>query len=327
MSYDLTTINSAFEKAAARCQQWQNIIVSISGGSDSDVMLDLLLQVCPKEKLHLVFFDTGIEYSATKSHLYDLEKKYNITIDRQHATVPVPIGCKKYGVPFLSKFVSQMISRLQRHNFDFANDGNKSFEELKEKYPKCVGALTWWTNSYPAMEGKKSRFNINSDYALKEFLIATPPTFAISAECCEGAKKSSSRLYERENNFDCKCVGLRRAEGGIRANSIKNCYTFDPKATTQNFRPIWWFTDEDKAVYIDKYNVRLSDCYTLYGMKRTGCAGCPFNSHFEDDLLTLQKYEPKLYTAVNNIFGESYNYMRKYREYKKHRRKTKDEME
>lgn len=112
-------------------------------------MLDLLLKTCDnKNKLHFVFFDTGIEYAATKEHLEYLENKYNIKIERQRAKVPVPLGCKTYGQPFLSKFVSQMIERLQKKNFDFANDGNKSFDELMEKYPNEKGALTWWCNEY-----------------------------------------------------------------------------------------------------------------------------------------------------------------------------------
>ena len=50
-------------------------------------------------------------------------------------------------------------------------------------------------------------------------------------------------------------------------------------------------------------------------MKRTGCAGCPFGRDFEYELEVIQKYEPRLYKAVNNIFGESYEYTRRYREF------------
>lgn len=96
-------ISSAMQKTAARLLHFQKIMVSLSGGADSDVMLDLLLKVCPKEKMTFVFFDTGIEYEATKRHLDYLEGKYDIVIDRQRAAVPVPLGVKKYGLPFISK--------------------------------------------------------------------------------------------------------------------------------------------------------------------------------------------------------------------------------
>ena len=52
-------------------------------------------------------------------------------------------------------------------------------------------------------------------------------------------------------------------------------------------------------------------------MKRTGCVGCPFNSRFEDDLAIVREHEPALYKAAINIFGKSYEYTRKYREFKK----------
>ena len=70
-----------------------------------------------------------------------------------------------------------------------------------------------------------------------------------------------------------------------------------------------------------------SRCYTAYGLKRTGCAGCPFGRDFEYELEVIKEHEPKLYRAVNTIFGSSYEYTRKYREFaaqKKAEEKTAD---
>ena len=53
------------------------------------------------------------------------------------------------------------------------------------------------------------------------------------------------------------------------------------------------------------------------------CAGCPFGRDFEFELEVIEKYEPKLYRAVNNIFGDSYAYTRKYREFCKLKNKGK----
>lgn len=45
------------------------------------------------------------------------------------------------------------------------------------------------------------------------------------------------------------------------------------------------------------------------------CAGCPFGRDFEKELKIIKKYEPKLFVAVNNIFGDSYEYTRKYKNF------------
>lgn len=71
----------------------------------------------------------------------------------------------------------------------------------------------------------------------------------------------------------------------------------------------------DKLDYEKQRNVIHSKCYTEYGLKRTGCAGCPFGKNFEQELKIIEEYEPKLFKAVNNIFGDSYEYTRKYKEF------------
>ena len=108
------------------------------GGADSDICMDICEKVRPHE-VHYVWFDTGIEYQATKDHLVYLEKKYNITIDRRHVAVPIPVSNKTWGEPFLSKYVSEMISRLQKHEFDWKDE---PYETSIRKYPNCKAALS-----------------------------------------------------------------------------------------------------------------------------------------------------------------------------------------
>lgn len=91
-------INSAFRKLHANLMfRSERAMVSISGGADSDMMLDMIMALdpgknYPNSEIHYVWFDTGIEYTATKQHLKDLEEKYGITIERQRAKTPVPIS-------------------------------------------------------------------------------------------------------------------------------------------------------------------------------------------------------------------------------------------
>lgn len=305
------------------------VFVGISGGSDSDIVLHLIETAIQDNKIayrlgetplqiddceiHYVFFDTGIEYEATKRHLDDLEKETGVKIERVRAKVPVPLGVKKYGVPFLSKYASEMIERLQRYDFDFANDGEKSFEELLEKYPKCKVALKRWCNK----NGKNSSFNISRFAYLKEFMILNPPPCKISNKCCKGAKKDNGHDYIEENDCDLQILGLRKAEDGIRSTNIHSCYTESDNGGCDQFRLIWWFTDKDKAQYKEYFKLRNSDCYEVYGLCRTGCAGCPFGSRWEEELAIIEIHEPKLFKAVWAIFGDSYTYTRKYREYAK----------
>ena len=306
-------------------QMHDNIMISYSGGSDSDIILDIVMRVINEDKelfknkkVQVVFYDTGIEYDATKKHLDDVEKKYGIKIERIRADKPVPLGCKEYGLPFLSKLASELIERLQKHNFDFKNDGNKSYEELKEKYKGIDSALGWWCNEYPNRKGRVSHFNINAFKYLKEFMIENPPDFKISNKCCKGAKKDPSKKYQEENKIDLKILGLRSAEGGVRTTAIKSCFTdngLDMNKPSE-YRPIWRFDNNTKQKYKEICDVKYSDCYEKYGFTRTGCCACPFGSKFDDELNEIQKHEPKLYNAVNNIFGKSYEYTRKYKKFK-----------
>ena len=300
---------NAFCKAQQYLNKCEKAHCSISGGADSDVMLDLITKADTDHKVSYGFYNTGIEYEATLKHLDYLRDKYGVEITEYRAKAPVPLACKKYGQPFISKHVSEMTMRLQKHNFDWQD---KPFEELYEKYPKCKIALQWWCNNHK--EG--SRFNIDNNKLLKEFMVANPPDFKISNKCCNHAKKYVARDAEKQEGCDLKIVGVRKSEGGIRAVAYKSCFSDSSSNSVAMFRPLFWVTDTDKKEYEQDCNIVHSECYWKYGLPRTGCAGCPFGRGFEKELEIIREYEPKLYKAVNNIFGDSYEYTRKYREFR-----------
>lgn len=298
--------------ALARCfevvQGHQHIVCSCSGGSDSDVMVDMLLRCGAKDKTDFVFFNTGLEYVATFEHLKEMEQKYGISIHRVNAIKPIPICVKEYGVPFWSKFASEMIYRLQSHNFQWEDE---SFDILIERYPKCKTALKWWCN---ITTGNTTQYSIKRAPYLKEFMVLNPPTFKISGKCCIYAKKVASEKFTNDGTYDLKCIGVRQSEGGIRSAVFKTCFS-DGKGIDQ-FRPVFWLRDNDKKEYCEHYGVTHSQCYTQYGLVRTGCFGCPFGKRFEDELQSIAQYEPKLLRAANSIFGESYDYTRMYLEFR-----------
>lgn len=294
----------SFMIANTKIDTKHRIVCSISGGSDSDIMLDIVAKLDVQNKAKYIFFDTGVEYEATKRHLDFLENKYDIKIERMKAITPVPLGCKKYGVPFWSKHVSEMIKRLQRHKFKWED---RPYDELIVDYPLCKSALKWWCN----LHGGNSKFNISYVRGLKEYMIAYPPKFKISPDCCKGGKKNNARKFLTEYDADLNILGIRQAEGGIRGAAYKTCYSpAKGSESWDNYRPIFWYTNQDKAQYERVFNVQHSDCYTKYGLDRTGCAGCPFGKNFEWELEVCQQYEPKLYVAINKIFGDAYAYTR-----------------
>lgn len=288
---------------------YKNVLVSVSGGSDSDIVLDLVLSL-RRKGISFLFFNTGMEYRATFEHLKYLEHKYNITIERQRAYVPVPLGVHKFGQPLLSKYVSEMIERLQKHGFDFAVDGDKSYEELRQKYQNCKSALRWWCNC----EKQGSRFNIDYYRGLKEYMVENPPDFAVSAGCCKGAKKDTVHKYIKSHDFDLSINGVRKYEGGIRNVAYKACMDTNGNPTT--YRPIFWYRDEDKLYYEKVFAVSHSNCYSLYNLKRTGCACCTFGRDRDEELSVCQKYEPNLYKAAVNIFGKGHDYVKGYYEFR-----------
>ena len=312
-------INNAIRKIHANLMfRSERAMVSISGGADSDMMLDMIQalgpeQNYPNDEIHYVWFNTGIEYTATKRHLDYLEAKYGITIERRKANTPVPIGCKTWGQPFLSKRISQYISRLQAHGFQWENE---RFETLYARYPNCKAALRWWCNDF----GEGSQLNIEKCRLLKEFMVENPPDFKISDRCCKGAKKDVAHDYLREIRATINIVGIRKAEGGARATAYNSCFD-EPsrRGEAAQFRPLFYITDQDKELYCKRRGVTHSDLYEKHGFVRTGCACCPFGSRFELELEAADKLDPGLAKAARNIFGAAYEYTRAYRRFKAER--------
>lgn len=296
--------------AIINSSRYKKAVCSISGGSDSDIMLDIVWRCDKDNKVDYVWFDTGLEYQATKDHLKYLEDKYEIEIIKYKSIKPIPLICRNYGQPFMSKQTSEFISRLQRHDFEWQDD---TFDFLYNKYPKCKSALEWWCNT----KGSGSAFNIERNKLLKEFMIDNPPTFKVSNKCCDYAKKKVIHKLINENNYDLNITGIRKAEGGARGYAYKNCFDDNNDNGCDNYRPIFWYKNKDKFDYEKAYNIVHSKCYTEYGLHRTGCVGCPYGKDFEFELEVINKYEPKLYKAVNNIFKDSYEYTRKYQEFRK----------
>lgn len=293
---------------------YKRIACKISGGSDSDIMLDLVWRCDKDNKVTYIWFDTGLEYQATKDHISYLEKKYDVHIQRQKAILPIPLSAKKYGQPFINKRVSDYLERLQRHGFQWEDE---SYDELIEKYPRCQTALRWWCNT-----AKSNQFCISRHKCLKEFLIKAKPTIPFSCKCCVYAKKKVGNKLMVDGQYDLDVIGVRKAEGGPRANAYKSCFDkrsdnwSDDQTGWDTYRPLFWLKNEDKRQYEEVYHVIHSDCYAKYGLRRTGCAGCPLGMDIQAELNAIKEYEPGFYQAAMHTFGDAYELTARYRQFK-----------
>ena len=218
----------------------KNWRVAYSGGADSDTIM-WLLRYCGYEPRG-VFYDTGLEYSATLNHI-DWMKDQGFNIETVRAKMPIPTSQRKYGRPFISKYVSDRLSRLQKHSFDFQRDGKKSFDELIKIYPRCRSALRWWTNDHKGLGT-----NISWNKYLKEFLIEYGLPFKVSDKCCDGAKKLPIKEYSKDNDIDLMILGIRKSEGGKRASTYKNCFVLKKSYTYSMYFPLFWWKNDDKTL-------------------------------------------------------------------------------
>ena len=308
-------IFDSYVKARSVLEKYDSAMASISGGADSDVVLDILARLDADHRIRYVWFNTGLEYKATRDHLDFLEEKYGIEIERFRPKKSVPTCCREYGQPFLNKHVSEQIHSLQINHFDFTD---MEYEEMAEKVG--VSNAKWWHNRYCGHWTRgNSVLDIRRNKYLKEFLIDNPPTFPISDVCCDWAKKKTAKAAWKASSAPLNITGVRRAEGGIRSYSYTNCYTISGKGP-DSYRPIFWYTNEDRAQYKALFDIRNSDCYEVWGFTRTGCVGCPFNRKLEEEQETMNLFEPQMYKACNHVFGDSYKYTKLYRDYAANRK-------
>lgn len=300
-------------KCEAVFSNHERALVSISGGADSDVMIDVVERVRKEQPIEVIYvwFDTGMEYRATKEHLAYLERRYGIEIERHRAIKTIPVSCREYGQPFRSKYVSAMMARLQRIDFEW--DGG-TFEVLSEKYGhRQRSAMRWWCNDF-AIDGKIGRFDIGRIRHLKEFIMENPPWFKISSKCCDYAKKNVSHKIEKERSVDVSLIGVRKAEGGSRA-AYNKC--FDHAHGIDTYRPLFWLSNGDKERYDEAFGIVHSDCYEVWGFKRTGCAGCPYAKDRWKELATVETHEPNIAKACKKVFADAYEYTRMFEEFKR----------
>lgn len=306
-----------------------NAICSYSGGSDSDIMLDLIERTRKLFNLPAIkyaFFNTGLEMKATKDHVKATAEKYGVEITEYRPKVNIVQATRQHGVPFVSKIMSAGLSEWQKKGvplsiadeYAAAEDKEAKRQELRERYPKCESVINFLCCCNSKGEPRPNiQIVINSSRYMRDFIGECPPDFKISAKCCDYCKKQLAHRVQKD--YDMIITGERRDEGGMRSVPRKDntalCFTENSDGQYR-FRPLYYVSDADKAWYKDYYGIRYSDAYEVYGLTRTGCCGCPISYKAVEDLEKIKPYEPQVVKAAWNIFGKSYEYRKKYNEYK-----------
>lgn len=317
---------------AKRLIEHPNAICSYSGGSDSDIMIDLIERtrtLFDLPPITYVFFNTGLEMKATKDHVKAVADKYGVNVQTIRPKISIVQASRKYGIPFVSKIMSGGFEEWQKKGVpltiadEYAAAENKQAKraELSKRYPHCESLINFLCCCNSEGDPRPNiQLVINSSKYMLDFIKEYPPDFKVSAKCCDYCKKQPAHNIQK--GYEMIITGERRDEGGMRSVPRKDCTTMCFTETSNGqfrLRPLYYVSDNDKAWYKEYYNIRYSDAYEVYGLTRTGCCGCPISYKAIDDLNKIEPYEPNVVKASWAIFGKSYKYRQKYNEYKKER--------
>ena len=325
-----------------RLLQHPNAICSYSGGSDSDILIDMIeqaRQIVTLPKVKYVFFNTGLEMAATKKHVQETREKYGVEIEEIRPKKSIITISREYGIPFVSKIMSAGLSQWQKKGIplsiadEYTNATDKAAKrkELSARYPKCEQVINFLCCCNSKGEPRPNiQLVINSSRYMLDFIKECPPDFVCSADCCTHCKKNPA--HKAQKGFDLVITGERRDEGGMRSvprheNATGTMCFHEESDGTFRFKPLYYVSDSDKSWYKQKYGIRYSDAYEVYGLTRTGCCGCPISFKAVHDLEKIAPYEPGVVKASWNIFGKSYEYRKKYNEYKAKRDKISEQID
>lgn len=246
----------------------ENFYLSFSGGKDSTVLHYLLDVSLPNNQIPRVFINTGIEYKSIVKFVKELAEKDNRIIII-NSSVNIKKMLEEKGYPFKSKEHSLRVNQ-------FNKGSNANF-------------IQKYINGYEK-DGKPSRYVCPKTllYQFKE-----RGKYNYSNLCCYEMKKKPVHKWAKENNRSIVITGMRKEEGGNRAN-IKGCVLTNNQDKVVKFHPLLVISDEFEDWFINKYNIQLCELYyPPYNFKRTGCKGCPFALDLQEVLDKMERYLPQ----------------------------------
>lgn len=260
----------------------ENFYISFSGGKDSTVLSALVDIALPNNQIPRVYANTGIELNMIRDFVFDLAK----SDDRFFIikpSVPIKPMLEKEGYPFKSKIHSNCVNLYQT---DPTKNMWKGYTGQRPQY--------WHTTTCP----KKLMYQFTEENNLR-----------ISDICCVKMKEEPLKNWAKDNERNIAIIGIMKAEGGRRTQST--CLQFSGKKV-KKFQPLVVVTKDWEDWFIKTYDVKICDIYNQpYNFDRTGCKGCPFNIHLQNELDVLEKYFPAERKQCELIWGPVYNEYRR----------------
>lgn len=269
-----------------RIREWYEhfegqVYVSFSGGADSTVLLDLVMQDYPK--VPAVFCNTGMEYPEIVRFVKTFE---NVTILRPKMTFKEVTEI--YGYPVISKETAQKIHEIRTSNSVYLRN------------------LRLYGTSPKLQKGKLSE--------KWKYLLDAP--FKISSHCCHVMKKSPLAQYNKQTGRKA-FVGVMAEESDLRTQSYVRFSCNGFKMREPQSRPMMFWGKQDTLEYIRRTNLKICSVYgdvrrrpdglwEFSGCQRTGCVFCLFGCHMEKGLNRIQRLKhthPQMWKFGLNDLG------------------------
>lgn len=240
-----------------------NFYISFSGGKDSTILHHLVDMALPDNKIPRVFSNTGIEYNMILEFVKDQainDSRFKIIYPKKN----IKNMLENVGYPFKSKQHSHIVGIFQRSGKSLSV--RKYLKEVEGNSVICCP--------------KKLQYQFTDNFNIK-----------LSDKCCYELKKKPFKQWEKENNKTIVITGMRTEEGGQRMGM--NCIVMDKDKNIIKFHPLSVVSNEWEEWFIKKFNIELCELYyPPYNFERTGCKGCPFALHLQEQLDLMEKLLP-----------------------------------
>jgi 3'-phosphoadenosine 5'-phosphosulfate sulfotransferase (PAPS reductase)/FAD synthetase len=248
------------------------LYVSVSGGKDSGVMLDIIRHFVDTT-VQAVFCNTGNEYPEVLKFVRQTD---NLTVIRPELHIRQII--EKYGFPLISKEQSQYIRQAKHTN------------SAKLRNIRLYGSIN----------------GIGKIAERWKHLIDAP--FNVSEKCCDFLKKKPFQKFQKQTGLY-PVIGTMASESRLRFQKWlkRGCNSFETNMIASYPLSIWM--ENDVWAYIRKFNLPYSPIYDM-GIRRTGCMVCGFGCYVKGDrrFYFLKEHKPKIYKHFMRMKNSGVSY-------------------